>query len=320
MLKHVFVLGLAAVGIVMLASPCHAQLIDPNADVMYHPADSPTAEAFLTTQILGVKATVVGAYAAEPNPPDPDGYYSDSHTKVFADLEAGASGIIALDQFDDTRIMPNGKKVEDLRGVLLYLTVHLKGGRIVLDNETLRAIQSATLQIGANLQVNNAALGVNFSASPFAQKSGALANDVNTNGTDPYDGQWPNPNLSDAVLDLYSTGADKLAAIIDANDPNNFFTFAPIYVDLNDPAQLALFTGNGTVDFVYSSSPYGHATFSPSQIANVWSSMVKFDLEARLVYLYAGIIPEPASMGLLVAALAPILARRRRRRRMSRLT
>ena len=317
MLKHVFVLGLAAVGIVMLASPCHAQLIDPNADVMYHPADSPTAEAFLTTQILGVKATVVGAYAAEPNPPDPDGFYADSHTKVFADLEAGASGIIALDQFDDTRIMPNGKQVEDLRGVLLYLTIHLKGGRIVLDNEALRAIQTATLQIGVNLQVNNAALDVDFSASPFAQTSGALANDVDTNGTDPYDGQWPNPHLSDAELDLYSTGADKLAAII---DPNSFFTYAPIYVDLNDPAELALFTGNGTVDFVYSSSPHGHAAFSPSQTANVWSSMVTFDLEARLVYLYAGIIPEPASMGLLVAALAPILARRRRRRRMSRLT
>ena len=64
MLKHVFVMGLAVVGI-MLASPCHGQFIDPNADVMYHLADAnnPTTEAFLDTQIMGVKATVVGAYA-----------------------------------------------------------------------------------------------------------------------------------------------------------------------------------------------------------------------------------------------------------------
>jgi len=245
-----------------LASPCHAQ-IDPTADVLYHPADNPTTEAFLTGQIQGAKALVVGVHGNDPLPPDPDAYYADSHTKVFADLAAGASGIIALDKFDPTRTMyENGDPVGELRGVLLYLTVHLKGGRLVLDNEASEAIQSAVLQIGANLNVSNAALGVNFSASPYAEAELApgttLASDVNTNSTDPYDGKRPDRTLSDAVLDLYSTGADKLAAIIDPNDPDNFFEYIPLYNDLHDPDEIALFTSSGpddkTILFAFSSS------------------------------------------------------------------
>lgn len=322
MLKHVFVAGLAVVGI-MLASPCHAQLIDPNDDVEFHHAlvTNPTTEAALTAQILGVKGTVVGAYASEALPPAQDAYYSDSHSQVFGNLEAGASGIIALDKFDPTRTNPGtNDTVGKLRGVLLYLTVHLKGGRLVLDNETTRAIQTATLQIGANLNVTSrdATLGVNFASSPFVEVSGSLAADVNTDGSDPFDGQWPSQNLTSAQLDQYSTGADKLAAIIDPADPNNFFEFVPIYVDLSEPAEVALFTDDGsgeTIDFVFNSSPYGHVDYSPSQLANAWSSKVTFDLEARLVYLYAEAIPEPTSMALLGACLTPILARRLRRRK-----
>lgn len=319
MLKHTFVLGLVVVGAVMLALPGHAQTINPNADVLYHPADTATSESILNGQIQATKALVVGAYAADPNvpAPSPNDYYSDSHTKVFSDLEAGASGIISLDQFDPTRAMPNSSnQVGQLRGALLYLTVHLKGGRLVIDNETRRAVTSAILQIGANLRVSQPTLGVNFSASPYAQASGSLASDVNTDGTDPYDGMFP-PDLSasDAELDLYSTGADKLAAIIDASDPNNFFAYQPIYVDLNDPDIMALFTGSGTIDFGYSSSPYAHADYTPSQIVNVWPGMVTFDIEARLVYLYAETIPEPTSMALLSIALSPVLMRRIRRRK-----
>jgi len=317
MLKHV--LGLAVV-VVALASPCYAQLIDPNADVTYHPANTATVEAVLTAQILGVKGTVVGAYAADPDPADPaDGdYYSDSHTKVFADLEVGASGIISLDQFDPTRLMPNTTDpVGKLRGALLYLTVHLKGGRLVIDNESRRAITTATLQIGANLGVNNASLGVDVSASSYAEATGALTGDVYNPGVpgvpyDPYDGQFPDPHLSDAELDLYSTGPDKLAAIIDPNDPDSSFVYAPIFVDLSDPDDMALFTGSGTVDFAYVSSPYGHVDFSPSPIANMWPSLVTFDLEARLVYLYAGAIPEPATLSLLALGGLAMIRRRRR--------
>lgn len=327
MLKHTFVLcSISVVVGMMLACPCQAQLIDPAADVEYHPASDPTLEAILDKQILDTRSLVVGVHAIDPAPdPDLDDYYSDSHTKVFADLHAGASDIIRLDQFDPTRAMPGGNDpVGELRGVLLYLRVHLKGGRYVLDNETTRAIQTATLQIGANLNVKNASsnpIPVDFSASPYAQAELApgatLASDVNTDGTDPYDGARPDADWSDAVLDQYSTGADKLAAIIDPNDPSNFFEYVPMYTDLTDPVALAAFTGNGTVDFVFSSSTYGHADYSPSQMVNIWPSRVTFDLEARLVYVYADAVPEPASMGLLLAALAPILVRRFRRRRKS---
>lgn len=327
MLKHRSVLGLVVV-VAGLASLCRAQLIDPDADVTYHPASTATAEALLTAQILGVRDTVVGAYAADPDPYDPadDDYYSDSHTKVFADLEAGAVGIFSLDQFDPTRTLPNtDTRVGKLRGAMLYLTVHLKRGRLVIDAETRRAITAATLQIGANLRVSNASLGVDFFASPHAEATGSLTGDVYRHGDtavpyDPYDGQWPDPRLSEAELDLYSTGPDKLAAIIDPNDPNNSFVYAPIFVDLRGPDAdaMALFTGSGTVDFAYFSSPYADVDFSPNQIANVWPSTVTFDLEARLVYLYADAIPEPASMGLICAALAPVLARRFRRRMLPR--
>ena len=107
-LKHVFVLGLAVVGI-MLRSPCRALLVNLNADVIFHPTDSATTEAILNGQIQAAKALVVGAYADGYNSIDlgPGAYYTDSHTKVFAYLQAGASGIIALDRFDSTRTMPN---------------------------------------------------------------------------------------------------------------------------------------------------------------------------------------------------------------------
>ena len=85
-------------------------------------------------------------------------------------------------------------------------------------------------------------------------------------------------------------------------------------MDLSNPDEMALFTGSGTVDFAYFSSPYADVDFSPNQIANIWPSTVTFDLEARLVYLYADAIPEPASMALMCAALTPVLARRFRRR------
>ncbi len=314
MLKHVSVLGLVVVG-VMLASPCHAQSIDPNfVDVEFHPANSATTEAMLTGQIQATKSQAEATYSADPNVPNPpaDAYYSDSHTKVFYDLQAGSAGIIALDQFDPTRNMPNGDPVGQLRGAMLYLTIHLKGGRIVLDNETMRAIQTATLQIGANLRVTQGGLNIDHSTSPYAEASSPLAADVNSNGTDPYDGQWPNPTWDDATLDLYSTGADKLAAVIDSTDPANTFVDAPIYVDLSNPTEIAMFTGNGTVDFVYTSSPYGHASYSPSQMANVWSSMVTFDLEARLVYLYADARPEPTTTARRGAGLGRMLTRRHR--------
>lgn len=313
------VLGLA-VAVFCLTSPCQA-LIDPAADVLYHPADTATAETLLTGQIQAAKSLVVGVHASDPAPdPALDAYLADSHTSnplVFGNLEAGAGGIISLDKFDPTRIpVPGGDPVGQLRGVLLYLTVHLKSGRYVLDNETKSAIQTATVQIGAELHVINSALGINFSATPFKEVTGALASDVNTNGTDPYDGKFPNGNLSETELDKYCVGADKLAAIIDSDDPANFFAYAPLYTDLTDPDKLALFTGSGTIDFVFTSDPYASATWTPSVLAYVWPSLVKFDIEARLVYLYAdAAVPEPASMGLLVAAFAPVLLRRFRGRK-----
>ena len=57
MLKRLLLSGLA-IGVLCLASPAFG-LIDPNADVLYHPVTNPTSEPVLTAQM---SATHVAVY------------------------------------------------------------------------------------------------------------------------------------------------------------------------------------------------------------------------------------------------------------------
>jgi hypothetical protein len=263
--------------------------------------------------VLGVAAAVFSL--ASPCQAAP-AVESDANT--FGDLEVGApSGIIALDQFNPDGILPNGDPVGELQGVLLYLRVHLKRGRLVLDNENEGELLVTVrkLWIGGTLGVVNEDLNVHYEASPLKQvpeNTVILAKDVNIDGTDLHDGQWPDTGLGDAVLDLYSDPADhdKLAVIIRPDDPLYSFEYTHTYTTAAD---LAIFTGTGEVSFEYGSLlEQGYDV--GGQDVNAWSVPLTFDIEAQVIYLYAG-VPEPASMGLLAAAFVPVLARRLRKRK-----
>jgi hypothetical protein len=322
----VSILGLAAV-LVFVAFPCQAGINVNTPDVTFWPADKPTTDMTglptLTDQILGAKAQVV-SFHSDPNYPEPDpdpaDYLVDSHTSALYKREAGSgplgTGIMSLDQFDPTRIVPGGTDpVGQLRGVLLYVSVRLRSGRLVLDNESANVIQTATLKIGATLRLFNDAIQLDFSTTRYATKTNTqpILKDI---GTVPFDGQYPNPRLSEAELEKYCVGDDKLAAIISPNGPTSFDDAAPIYTDVTtDPNILALFIGNGTIDLSFTSKPFAEGSYDPGYTAIVWPSVVTFDIEMRVVYLYANAIPEPASMSLLGAALVPVLLRRFRGRK-----
>jgi hypothetical protein len=242
----------------------------------------------------------------------------ESDANTFGDLEVGAlSGIIALDQFNPDGILPNGDPVGELQGVLLYLRVHLKRGRLVLDNENEGEllVNVRKLWIGGTLGVVNEDLNIHYEASPLKQvpeNTVILTKDVDVTGTNPYDGQWPDTGLSDAVLDLYSAQEDhdKLAVIIRPDDPDYSFLYQATYTAATD---LEIFTGTGEVSFEYGSHlEQGYDV--GGQDVNAWSVPLTFDIEAQVIYLYAG-VPEPASMGLLAAAFAPVLLRRLQKRK-----
>jgi hypothetical protein len=313
MLSKLCVLALA-VAVFSVVSPCQA-LIDPNADVLYHPSGQGTAEAALTAQIQATAGTVSGAHSGDIPPPTPNDYYADSHTKVFKDLEAGAtssnSGIITLDQFNPNRFMPNGDPVGELQGVLLYFTVHLKSGRQVLDNESTKKVVAAIVQIGTSLHAwsYDPDIGINFTTDPNVRVTGDLAADTNGPDNFTYD-----ETMTQAEINAASTGPDKLAAIINPNDPANSYGEQPIYTDVTDPVALAAFIGTGQVRFDYDSSPITSHYAGNQDVAD-WAIPPKFDIEARVVYLYAADVPEPASMGLLAAVFVPVLARRLRKRK-----
>jgi len=312
MLRYLFALGFV-VGVVFLASPCQA-LITPG-DITLHPSGQPTAETALTGQIQATAGAVSGAHSGDPNPPSPDDFFADAHTKVFADLKAGASGVFTLDQFNPNRTLPNGDPVGQLQGLLLYFTVHLKTGRQVFDNETNKVVNTAVLQIGTSLSVwsTNPAAGVNCAISPSASNSGSLAADP----VPDFPSGFPNPNtLTPTQINAYSIGPDRLAAVIDPNAASSRDEVNAIHLDTESTsaAILAAFTGTGTVSFNYTSLLNTYHEVSSQGVIG-WTISPKFDLEARVVYLYAGSVPEPASMGLLAAASMPLLARRLRKRK-----
>jgi hypothetical protein len=233
----------------------------------------------------------------------------ESDANAANNLAVGApGGIIALKQFVPGGILPDGNSVGQLEGVVLDFTMYLNGGRYVLDNENAFPVLVTKVWIGGTLGVVNDALGVHFERSPLKQvNSVTLAKDV---GTNPYDGQWPDPDWSYAVLDLYSnpTELDKLAVIIQPGDPAYSYT---LHMEFTDPADLAKFTGTGQISFTYNSLlNQGHDT--GGQDVHAWPGRLTFNIEAHVLYVYAG-APEPATMGLLAAAFAPVLLRRRKR-------
>ena len=312
MLSRIFVLGLV-VGAICLVSPCQAT-IDPRADVLFHPATQGTAEAALTGQIQATTATVVGAHSGDTHPPTPADFYADSHTKVFSNLQAGATGFFSLDQFNPNRFLNNDgvTPVGKLQGVLLYFTIHLKSGRLVFDNESTQTVSAAIVQIGTSLSAwsTDPAVGIQFLTNPRVTKSGSLAGDLTPDG-------FPDlAHMTQAQIDAASTGPDKLAAIIDPGDPANSHVEQPIYTDLTNATALAAFvkqpSGTGKITFGYVSQPTT-SHFAGNQDVIEWAIPPTFDIEARVVYLYAA-VPEPASMGLLAAAFVPVLARRMRKR------
>lgn len=322
-----FAWGLAVVG-GLLALPCHAQITDPDAKAEFyraydpnHPAYESTAEAFLTGQIAGVKATVVGAYAANPGipAPDPDDYYADSHTKVFENLLTGKTGIFALDQFDPNRTLNNDgtTAITKLQGLLLYFTVQLKSGRQVFDNETPKDISKALLEIGANVHVwcknDDIRTKVDFSANPYVSKSRKPLKADFCPG-DPNDG-FPCDITDLTEVNEHCNGEDKLAVIIDPSDPNTSGEVNEILVvlDASHSDLLEAFTGNKTVEFEYTSSLTTHHQIEGQGVIG-WSIPPTYDIEARVVYLYSA-VPEPTSMSLLAIGVFSVLARRRKKRR-----
>jgi hypothetical protein len=328
MLNRLFVLGLVAV-VVSLASPCQA-LINPTADVTLWPALAPTAETALTGQIQATAVIVSGAHAGDADPPAPSDFYADSHTAVFGDLRTsstpGTSGVFTLDQFDQNRILPNGDPISKLQGVLLYITMHLKSGRRVVDNES-SGVVAATVAISTNLgiwsndsttHIYDPTIGINLSIN--SSLSGSRNLEPDKNGS--YDGiPLGLATMSQTEIDKWSYDGlspnkrDKLALIIDPNSPDNMRVAAPIYLDVDtNPAALNAFVGTGKVEFGYN----GKATLSStaeSLRVIAWNIAPRYDIEARVVYLYAAAVPEPASMGLLAAAFVPVLARRLRKRK-----
>jgi hypothetical protein len=330
MLSRLFVLGLA-VAVFSLASPCQA-LIDPTADVKLWPSLDPTAETALTGQIQATTGIVVGAHSGDAVPPTPSDYYADSHTVVFGNLSVNKSGIFTLDKFNQLdefgqpRLI-DGNPIGKLQGLLLYFTVQLKSGRQVLDNEsTTKEVANAIVEIGTSLTVLSVdkdgkydpTIGVNCAISPSASASGKLFAD--TDGPDYPTRPLPFFELmSQEWIEAASMGTDRLAAIIDPDAASSREEVNAIKLD-TDPAHtaiLAAFTSTGTndktVSFSYAS--LYNENHTATQLAIGWSIPVKFDLEARVVYLYAAAVPEPASMGLLAAAFVPVLARRLRKRK-----
>jgi hypothetical protein len=315
------VLGLVA-AVFYLASPCQA-LIDPG-NITYRPAATPnTPELMLNQQINATLIPVYGAHAGDVPAPQPSDYYADAHTVVFEDLGVGAHGSFELLQFDPYRTLNDDgqTKISKLQGVLLYFTVHLKSGRQVFDNQSSKAITSGLIEIGASLSVRsvygngsyNPIIGVNCSISPSDANSGNLGPNIDG----PYNGKPPKVStLSAAEIELWSHGPDKLAAIIDPNAASSTDTVPNvIYLD-TDPAHadlLAAFTGTGTVSFDYTSALNTYHEINGANLVG-WTVPPKLDIEARVVYLYAG-VPEPASMGLLAAVFAPVLLRRLRKRK-----
>jgi len=328
-LLRLSLLGLV-VAVFSLASPCQA-LITPG-DVLFRPAADPnTAESMLNQQIMSTAVVVSGAHSTPADPVTPNDYYADSHTWVFGDLSVNKSGIFTLDKFNQLdelgrpRLI-NGDPVGQLQGMLLYFTVQLKRGRQVLDNEsTTKEVANAIVEIGTSLTVlsGDSRIGVNCVISPSASARGKLFAD--TDGPDYPTKPLPIFELmSQGWIEAASIGTDRLAAIIDPtnvnpNDPNRSREEVNAIKLDTDPAHtaiLAAFTSTGpndkTASFSYASQY--HENHTATQLAIGWSIPVKFDLEARVVYLYAA-VPEPASMGLLAAAFAPVLLRRLRKRK-----
>jgi hypothetical protein len=298
------------VAVLCLASPCQA-LINSDPDVKYYPAKDATMGTFLGSQILGITDTVAQAYGDAGQPiPDPATQYADSNTAVFENLYTGGpTRNFVLDQFNPNRILPNGDQVGELQGVLLYFTVKLKSGRKVIDNETAAMISGVTARIGADLHVwsDDPTIGIHFEAHPRVTP---LPKDLAVD-MDSADGKPKWWLMTQEQIEAVSTGTDRLAAIIDPTDPANSYDQNPIYTKINDPAALAAFVGTGKILFKFDSDP-NTSSSALNQGVTTWSVPPQFDIEARVVYLYAA--PEPASMGLLAAAFIPVLARRRRKR------
>jgi len=302
-----------AIAVLSLASPSYGT-IDPNADVLYHPVTLPTSETTLTQQVSATHVAVQGAYG-DPNDVPPDSsLYADSHSEVVSKYAGGGTpSYFSLSMYNpnDADHIVQGNPAGQLEGVMLYVTVTLASGRQVLDNEDNEAIAAATVDIGVSLSLSclDPVIGpeIGFMTNPRVSNAGSLAAD--SNDPPPFADIY---TMTDEELDWASYGDDRLAAVIDPDDANNQYQDQPIYT-ITDPDMLAAFTGDGEIMFSYLSLPTT-SHFVGDQNFVEWSVSPTFEMEARVVYLYTG-VPEPASLGLLSAALLPALTKRIRKRK-----
>ncbi|MCD6303620.1 MAG: choice-of-anchor E domain-containing protein [Planctomycetes bacterium] len=228
-----------------------------------------------------------GSYISSDPNANPLWYKYDSR-QAGADPQGpfpvNASGTFELPQFDDQ----GGQRT------LKYVTLVCEGfsfnGSVVLDNENPNHGGTASIEVGANINVTSS-----VPTAPLVVL--VIPNDSNT-GT----------ITADDDPDYFGdfTGPDSIAAGAQPGYDSEFET-------LDETQDLSDYVGNGMIPWDFTSSTL--VTYQSDVGAFfVRSREVDFDLTATVYYGWETGVPEPATLCLLGASGVGLLLKRRRRR------